>query len=113
MTQAAHKTPPASFAEVLKTHRGKTKMRVEDLAWNSGVSYGSVTKYETGKQPGRAQVRKMADTLGLKGRARGVFFLAAGYSPDGFSIVVDESVIFDDSDGDEEAPIIHGLLSAA
>ena len=78
------------------------------------MSVSAVQKYENGYHlPTPTQLGKLADALNLVGRARGVFFLAAGYAPIGSSVVIDGVTVFDFDEDDDEAPIIHALSSRA
>ena len=85
-----------------------------ELGEKAGLTHAAISRYESGDRlPAFEPVWKMAEALGLKGPARGVFFMAAGHAPIGSTVMVGEEVIFDLDEDDEEAPIIHGLLSAA
>ena len=100
------------YLKALREDRGPLTPR--ELAEKAGVSRPSISRYEGGyRLPAIGPAHKIADALGLTGQARGVFFLAAGHSPPGSTIKVNGEMIFDFDEDDDEAPIIHGLLSAA
>ncbi len=105
-----------TFPPYLKRIRREAGLTQEQLGVKSGMTGSAVANFERKRKPGLpawASVHKLADTLGLKGPARGVFFLAAGHSPPGCTVTVGDDVVLDFDEDDEEAPIIHGLLSAA
>ncbi len=93
--------------------RGR-RLTQEQLARKADVSVSAVQKYENGYHlPTPAQLVKLSDALNLVGRARGVFFMAAGYAPIGSSLKIEGVEVFNFDKDDTEAPIIHGMSTAA
>jgi transcriptional regulator with XRE-family HTH domain len=102
------------FPAHLKRLRLERKLTQRELAEKAHMTDSAVTKYEVAVRiPTPDQLRKLADALGLRGPARGVFFLSAGYAPPGVAVMVDGSIEFDFDPDDDDAPIIHGMSRAA
>ncbi len=102
------------FPAYHKQVRRERQFTQEQLARKADMSVSAVQKYENGYHlPTPAQLVKLSDALHLTGRARGTFFLAAGYAPIGSSIKTDGVEVFDFDEDDREAPIIHAMSTAA
>ena len=105
-----------TFPPYLKRIRREAGFTQEQLGVRSGMTGSAIANFERKRKPGLpawASVHKMADTLGLKGPERGVFFMAAGHTPPGSTVVVDGEVVLDFDEDDLEAPIMYGLSTAA
>ena len=67
------------FSALLREHRGRLGLSQEELAARSGLSTRAIRYLEDGqvRRPRSVSVRLLADALGLAGRARAEFELAA------------------------------------
>ncbi len=107
----ARKVFPAYMKQMRAAYDAITQ---EQIAFKSGVTLSSIQKYETGQSvPAPTQATLLADAFGLKGPARGVFFMAAGHAPPGSTVVVEGEVVLELDEDDLEAPIIHAMSSLA
>ena len=116
--KAAQQNPQAlkMFPPYLKRIREEAGFTQEQLGVQSGLTGSAIANFERKREPGLpvwTSARQMANTLGLKGQARGVFFMAAGHTPDGATVVVDGEVVLDFDEDDLEAPIMYALSSLA
>ncbi len=122
----AKKTPQQNpqalktFPPYLKRIREEAGFTQEQLGVRSGMTGSAISNFERKRGPGLPtwlSAGQMADTLELEGPERGVFFLAAGHTPPGCTVTVDDvpgdEVVLNFDEDDLEAPIIHGLSNAA
>ncbi len=78
----SHVQQASSFAELLKTWRGKRRLSQLDLALQAGVSQRHISFLESGRaKPSRDMILQLSETLSVPLRDRNDWLVAAGFAP--------------------------------